>query len=140
MDSYVKQLLTEIKEKQALLAKKHKKLAEFSQEILSDTLTHASEYEKYYQLIKGANDEKVSPGNLPFSVYSQPEISKTSQDDGDESEQIQTILNDQKKVFFRKLQVITTESISIEQITDEYARLIKDLHEYYEDLIEQVKF
>lgn len=140
MDMYVKQLITEIKAKEAQMEKRYQQLASFSKKILSKVIGHASEYERYYQLIKTADDDKVSPGSLPFSVYSRPTPVSKSKDDGDESEKISNVLDDQKKVFNRTLHALKSEAISVEQSTGEYIEMIKDLLNYYEDLIEGLKF
>lgn len=139
MDMYVKQLVTEIKEKKRILMNKFDRLSNSLKKVFSEAISNISEYEKYYQLIKIADNEKVSPGNLPFSVYSRPDSPKKEPND-DESEHISNVLEDNKKVFDRKLQVLKSEAIAIEQVTDEFTKLIKDINEYYEDLIESVKF
>lgn len=139
MDMYIKQLVTEIGQKAKAIEMAFEEMSALSKKIFSDTTGHVADYEKYYQLIKDSDDEKVNPGHLPFSVYTRPEPTKPSKE-GDESEKISNILDDKKKVFERNLKVLKSKALYIEQSSDEYIELIKDLHNYYNDLIEDVKF
>ena len=139
MDSYIKQLLSEIGQKNKLMIENMGKLAEFSKKIYSDITGHAGDYERYYKLIKDSDDEKVTPGHLPFAVYSRPEAPKKSEE-GDESEKISNVLEDRKKVFERNLETFKREAILVEQTVSEYIDLVKGLQDYYEDLIEGLKF
>lgn len=141
MDMYIKQLLTEIGQKAKALTALLENMSALSKKAYSDIAGHAADYEKYYQLVKTSDDEKVSPGHLPFSVYTRQEPSQpSSKEEGDASEKISNILDDRKKVFNRNLQTLKTKALSVEQGTDEFIDLMKDLQDYYEDLIEGVKF
>jgi hypothetical protein len=141
MDMYVKQLLSEIGQKAKSLQDRLANLGEMSKKVFSEVTGHAAQYEKYYQLVKTSEDEKVSPGHLPFSVYSRPETPKKADGGDDEdSERISKILDDRKKVFERNLQTIKSSALLIEQDVDSYVEMMKDLHDYYEDLIEGLKF
>jgi hypothetical protein len=139
MDMYIKQLLSEINQSAKNTGIKLKALDSAVKKAYAETTANVSSYEQYYQLIRNADDERVTPGQLPFSVYSRPEPT-TKISANDESEDIAKMLDDKKKVFERSLKSLKLQALSIEQILDDYTSMIIDLQEYYEDLIEGLKF
>jgi len=138
---YIKSLLSEIGEKSRSLGESHIAIQTLSKKIYADAIKLFSDYERYYQLIKDSDDEKVSPGHLPFSVYTKPKPSKKINDDNEgESERISNVLEDHEKVFERNLQILKTKSIHIEQYTTDFVEMVEKLRDHYKDIIEELKF